>query len=62
MDGVERLTGRVVGQVVDRNQKARDLARSIVALRREVRWMKDGTPATPGLFETLSTIFNPIRK
>ena len=27
VDGVERLTGRVVGQVVDRNQKARDLAR-----------------------------------
>jgi ribosomal protein L19E len=42
--------------------EARDLARSIVALRREVRWMKDGTPATPGLFETLGSIFNPIRK
>ena len=39
--------------------EARDLARSIVALRREVRWMKDGTP---GLFETLGSIFNPIRK
>ena len=42
--------------------EARDLARSIVALRREVQWIKDGTPATPGLFETLGTIFNPIRK
>ena len=42
--------------------EARDLARSIVALRREVQWVKDGTPATPGLFETLGSIFNPIRK
>ena len=41
---------------------ARDLARSIVALRREVQWVKDGTPATPGLFETLGSVFNPIRK
>ena len=39
--------------------EARDLARSIVALRREVKWVNDGTPATPSLFET---IFNPIRK
>ena len=42
--------------------EARDLARSIVALRREVQWVKDGTPATPGLFETLGSVFNPIRK
>jgi len=42
--------------------EARDLARSIVALRREVQWIKGGTPATPGLFETLGSIFNPIRK
>lgn len=42
--------------------EARDLARSIVALRREVQWMRDGTPATPGLFENLKSIFNPIRK
>ena len=42
--------------------EARDLARSIVALRREVRWAREGHPATPGLFETLGSIFNPIRK
>lgn len=42
--------------------EARDLAQAIVALRREVQWMKNGTPATPGLFETLGSIFNPIRK
>ena len=42
--------------------EARDLARSIVALRREVKWIKGGTPASPGLFETLGSIFNPIRK
>ncbi|HQW07459.1 MAG TPA: hypothetical protein PLN12_16370 [Flavobacteriales bacterium] len=42
--------------------EARDLARSIVALRREVKWVKDGARPSPGLFETLGSIFNPIRK
>ena len=42
--------------------EARDLARSIVALRREVKHAREGHPAPSGLFETLGAIFNPIRK